>query len=66
MSTGEILRELRGDRTQEAVACDLGIKKSSWSMYERNERVPRDELKAKIARYFGVPVQNIFFANYEH
>lgn len=29
-------------------------------MYERGERVPRDDLKMRIAKYFGVSVQEIF------
>lgn len=61
MSYGEKLRELRGDLTQEEMAKALRITKSSLSMYERNERVPRDEVKIKIANFFGKTVQEIFF-----
>lgn len=60
---GEILRELRGNKTQEEISEELQITKSSWAMYERNERVPRDEVKIKIARYFNKSVQEIFFCN---
>ena len=52
-TTGMILRKLRGDRTQEEIAAILGITKSSWAMYERDERVPRDEVKIRIAKFFG-------------
>lgn len=38
-TTGMILRKLRGDRTQEEIAAILGITKSSWAMYERDESV---------------------------
>ena len=61
MSFGKTLRKLRGDRTQEEIARDIGITKSSWAMYEREERVPRDEVKIQIAKYFKMPVQDIFF-----
>lgn len=61
MSFGKTLRKLRGDRTQEEIARDIGITKSSWAMYEREERVPRDEVKIQIAKYFKLPVQDIFF-----
>lgn len=61
MNVSAILRNLRGQQTQEEVAKAIGITKSSWAMYERGERVPRDEVKVKIAQYFGVPVQDIFF-----
>lgn len=55
-TTGMILRKLRGDRTQEEIAAILGITKSSWAMYERDERVPRDEVKIRIANFFGKTV----------
>lgn len=66
MSFGKTLRKLRGDRTQEEIARDIGITKSSWAMYEREERVPRDEVKIQIAQYFKMPVQDIFFKQNEH
>ena len=66
MPFGEVLKELRGNKSQQKIADELGITKSSWAMYERNERVPRDEVKVRIARYFGKSVQDIFFVLYEH
>ncbi|MBR2405007.1 MAG: helix-turn-helix transcriptional regulator [Clostridia bacterium] len=66
MSTGEILKTLRGTRTQSDMASELGITKSSWAMYEKDERVPRDEVKILIANYFKKTVQEIFFAHQEH
>ncbi len=66
MSFGEKLRELRGNMTQEQMAKELNITKSSLAMYERNERVPRDEVKIRIAKYFGKTVQEIFFNCNEH
>ena len=55
-TTGMILRKLRGDRTQEEIAAILGITKSSWAVYERDERVPRDEVQIRIANFFGKTV----------
>ena len=63
MEFAKILRDLRGEKTQEAIAESVGITKSSWAMYERGERVPRDEVKIRIADYFGVSVQDIFLPN---
>ena len=62
MSVNQKLRELRGNQTQMEVAAGIGITKSSWAMYERGERVPRDEVKKRIAAYFGKTVQEIFYA----
>ena len=61
-----LLRELRGNKTQDEIAKDLGITKSAWAMYERGERIPRDEVKVKIARFFGKSVEELFFARIEH
>lgn len=63
---GERLVVLRGNKTQEAVAIDLGISKSAIAMYEKGERVPRDNIKLKIARYYNLSVQSIFFVDKEH
>lgn len=60
--TRNILRELRGDKTQAALAEELGITVSAWSMYERGERVPRDETKRRIAAFFGKTVQELFYS----
>lgn len=57
-----LLRELRGDRTQEEIARAIGITKSSWAMYERGERTPRDETKMRIANFFGRSIEEIFFS----
>lgn len=61
MSIGEKLRALRGSKSQAEIAGLLHISKSAWAMYERNERVPRDELKISIAKFFGKTVQELFF-----
>lgn len=63
MSAGMKLKALRGERSQQAVADEVGITKSALSMYERDERTPRDEVKIKLANYYGETVQAIFFSN---
>jgi putative transcriptional regulator len=58
----EILVTLRGNRSREEVAKALGISVSALQMYENAKRVPKDEIKLKIANYYGVPVESIFFS----
>ena len=58
---GHKLRELRGEKTMQQVADDIGISKSAINMYENGERIPRDEIKVKFARYYGLSVESIFF-----
>ncbi|WP_101772368.1 helix-turn-helix transcriptional regulator [Peptostreptococcus faecalis] len=61
MDIGYKLIKLRGDKTQAEVADDIGVTKSALSMYERDERVPRDEIKIRLAKYYGVGVEELFF-----
>ena len=61
MPYNEQLKKLRGEISQDEIAKQIGITKSSWSMYERGERVPSDEIKIRIANFFGKTVQEIFF-----
>lgn len=58
---GERIRNLRGKESQSSFAEKIGVSKSAVAMYERGERVPRDGVKTKISKYFGVPVADIFF-----
>lgn len=57
------MRQMRGDRTQQSVADAVGITKSALAMYERDERRPRDEVKVRIASFFGVSVAELFYSD---
>ena len=61
VNIGDTLVELRGQKTQAEVAKDLGITVPALSMYENNNRIPRDEIKIKIANYYKKSVEEIFF-----
>lgn len=63
MSAGEKLKEMRGNKSQSEVAAEIGITKSALAMYEQNKRRPRDEVKVRIAEYFGRSVSDIFFSD---
>ena len=39
----------------------IGTSESAIGMYESGQRVPRDEIKIRIAEHFTVPVESIFF-----
>ena len=58
---GEILRELRGDRSREEVAVAARVTASAIWMYENGQRCPNDEVKVRLANYFGKSVGDIFF-----
>ena len=57
------LIKLRGSRTQAEVAQAIGVTPSAYSMYENGERIPRDEIKKRIAEYYKRTVNTIFFAD---
>lgn len=61
MTTGEKLRELRGNKSQSEVAKAVDISDSAMSAYENGDRIPRDEVKIRLAAYYGKTVQEIFF-----
>ena len=44
--------DLRGTRTVEEMASIVGVAPDTWASYERRDRVPRDEVKVKIALQF--------------
>ena len=62
MTAGEKLKELRGNRSQAEVAKAVMVSDSAMSSYENDERVPRDDVKKRLAKYYESTVQDIFYA----
>ena len=63
---GSTLRKLRGKKSRADVAMNVGISISALEMYEKGERVQRDEIKLHIAQFYGKSVQEIFFNPFEY
>lgn len=61
LKVGEKLVALRGEKTQKEVAKDNNISASALAMYETGQRIPRDEIKVKLANYYKTTVQELFF-----
>lgn len=61
--TGKILRQLRGIRTRTGVAKELNISYSMLCKIESGARIPGDELQQRIADYYGVSLDGIFYAH---
>ena len=59
---GEKLRQLRGDRSREEVAIGVKVTASAISMYESGKRCPNDEIKVRLAEFFGLSVESIFYS----
>ena len=62
---GTQLQDLRTARglTRKELAAAVGASESAVAMYELGERVPRDEMKVKIASFYGLSIESLFFAN---
>ena len=61
MTVAERLIKARGDKRREEVAKAVGISLSAIAMYENGERIPRDEIKIRLADYYQTTVQKLFF-----
>ena len=61
MKIAERLVKARGDRKREEVAEAIGVSLSAISMYENGDRIPRDETKVELAKYYNTTVQELFF-----
>jgi putative transcriptional regulator len=55
------LRDLRGKRSQAAIAKELGITRQMLGAIETGERTPSLELANKIAVFYGVSIEEVFF-----
>ncbi|MBG9468747.1 XRE family transcriptional regulator [Bacillus thuringiensis] len=60
------LIRLRNEKSREEVANAVGISVSTLQMYENGQRIPRDNIKIKLANFYGVTVQKIFFDTEQH
>ncbi|MHC5407296.1 helix-turn-helix transcriptional regulator [Listeria seeligeri] len=59
----EKLVTLRGGRSRQDVSIDLGITPQMLGAIERGDRTPSLYLANKIANYYNVPIEAIFFNN---
>lgn len=55
------LRKKRGE-TQEEVATSVGISTQAYNSYETGQRMPRDDVKVRLAKHFNRTVQFLFFS----
>jgi transcriptional regulator with XRE-family HTH domain len=53
---GELLRRLRGARSQKEVASDLEMPVTTLSTLENQNQVPRGAVLKRLADYYGVPL----------
>lgn len=63
MTVAERIKKARTEKgcSVEDVANGVGVTASAVQMYECGQRVPRDSIKIKMAKFFGTTVQDLFF-----
>jgi transcriptional regulator with XRE-family HTH domain len=57
---GELLRRLRGDRSQRQVAAELEMPVTTLSTLENQQTVPRGPVLRKLAGHYGVSVSYFY------
>lgn len=57
----ERLIQVRGKRSRAEVARDTGISERALQSYELGDRVPRDDVKIRLAEYYKRSVKYLFF-----
>ena len=62
---GEKIKNLRekNNISRENFANAVEISQSALSMYENGQRIPHDEVKLRIARFFNTSIEELFFTN---
>ena len=65
---GSKLRKLRQEAGLSLLEASekVGITISALAMYERGERLPRDEVKVRLAQFYNHTVGEIFFGESKH
>lgn len=60
------LVDARGNRPRAEVARAIGVSVSALAMYETGARVPRDEIKERMAALYRTSVGALFFGEKVH
>nr|DAX52057.1 MAG TPA: helix-turn-helix domain protein [Caudoviricetes sp.] len=63
MEVGKRLRRLRQKKKETIAKVSFAVKvaPSTLTAYELGDRTPRDDVKKRIAKYYGMTVEDIFF-----
>lgn len=59
---GQKIKEGRGEKTRKDFAKEIDVSLSALTLYENGERIPRDEIKKRIAKAINKSVEEIFFS----
>ena len=60
-TVAEKLKKARGDIPRKTVCEAVGISLSAIMMYENGARIPRDSIKKKLADFYHMSVEELFY-----
>lgn len=60
-SVADRLVKARGKEPRAVVCAAVGISASALRMYETGQRIPRDNIKVKLAEHYKTDVQTLFY-----
>lgn len=58
----EKLKMARGEKTRKEVCEAVGISRNALMMYENGKRIPKDEIKIRLANFYNKGIEELFFA----
>ena len=61
-----LLRLLRGNRSQDEIASDYGTKQQTWYSWESGRTAPCNEIMLRMERDFKIPMEVIFFDSFNY
>ena len=61
-----LLKLLRGDKTQNEMANIYGVTQQTWFSWETGRTVPNNETMLKMEEDFSIPMEVIFFDSFNY
>lgn len=58
----EKLKNARGEKTRKEVCEAVGISRNALMMYENGKRIPKDEIKIRLANFYNKGIEELFFS----
>ena len=59
--TKNLLKKLRGEKSQMKIAEEYGVTQQCWQSWESGRTVPDNATMLRMEKEFGIPMEEIFF-----
>jgi DNA-binding XRE family transcriptional regulator len=61
-----LLEILRGEKSQAHMASKYSVSQQTWSSWEKGRTIPENKLLLKMENDFEIPMEVIFFGNFNY